>query len=243
MARIFVTGSAEGLGHATAATLIAAGHDVIVHVRSDARRPAVAALCDAGARVVVGDLAELAQTRAVADQANACGPIDVVVHNAGVYNSRGVLAVNVVAPYVLTAAIPRPRRLIYLSSGMHRGGRPVLDGMDWTGRRPTGSYSDSKLFVTAFAAAIARRWPDVISSAVDPGWVPTRMGGPSAPDDLRLGHVTQAWLATSDDPAATTSGGYWHHQRRQTPHPAVADRGFQDRLIDALAHATGVALP
>jgi NAD(P)-dependent dehydrogenase (short-subunit alcohol dehydrogenase family) len=104
--------------------------------------------------------------------------------------------VNVVAPYLLTALMQRPTRLIYLSSGMHRGGYASLEGMDWSGHTSTGSYSDSKLFVTALSAAVARRWPDVFSNIVDPGWVPTRMGGPNAPGDLRLGHLTQEWLAT-----------------------------------------------
>ncbi|MGE0808877.1 MAG: daunorubicin C-13 ketoreductase, partial [Burkholderiaceae bacterium] len=131
---------------------------------------------------------------------------------------------------------------IYLSSSMHRGGRASLAGMDWTGRTSTGSYSDSKLFVTALTMAVARLWPDVLSNAVDPGWVPTRMGGPSAPDDLRLGHLTQEWLATSDDPEALTSAGYWHHQRRQKPHPAVNDTRFQDSLLAELASATGTTL-
>ena len=110
-----------------------------------------------------------------------------------------MLPVNIVAPYVLTALIDRPQRLVYLSSGMHRGGRSDLADLDWSGLRGTGSYSDSKLFVTTLALAVAGLWPDVCSNAVDPGWVPTRMGGRQAPDDLRLGHVTQVWLATSDD--------------------------------------------
>lgn len=243
MARIFVTGSADGLGMAAAATLLAAGHGVVVHVRARSRLLAVRELEALGAATVIGDLADLAQTREVAAQVNALGPMDVVIHNAGVYEGPTVLAVNVVAPYVLTALIARPRRLLYLSSGMHRGGQPRLEGMDWTGRRITGSYSDSKLFVTTLAAAIARRWPDVVSNAVDPGWVPTRMGGPNAPDDLPLGHRTQEWLATSDAPEALTSGGLWHHQRRVAPHPSVDDHGFQDRLVATLAAATGVALP
>lgn len=200
-----------------------------------------------GAAAVVGDLADMQQTRGVADQVNAlgardaAGAMDAVIHNAGVYSGPAVLPVNVVAPYLLTALIPSPR-LIYLSSGMHRGGRPKLDGMDWSGQRASGSYSDSKLFVTALAAAVARLRVDVYSNAVDPGWVPTKMGGPNAPDDLRLGHLTQEWLATSDDPAALTSGGYWHHQRRTQPHPAVHDRRFQEDLLAALARATGVEL-
>jgi NAD(P)-dependent dehydrogenase (short-subunit alcohol dehydrogenase family) len=152
------------------------------------------------------------------------------------------MPVNVVAPYLLTALIDRPQRLVYLSSSDHYSGQPSLADVDWIGRR-AGSYPDSKLFVTTIAAAVARLWPDVYSNAVDPGWVPTRMGGPGAPDDLRLGHLTQEWLATSDDPDARTSSGYWHHQRRTEPHPAVHDESFQDALLDELIRHTDVRLP
>jgi len=240
--RVFVTGSADGLGHATAKTLLAQGHEVVVHVRSQARLSAVKELVDQGAVATIGDLSDLAQIRDLARQVNAIGPMDAIVHNAGILSGSQVLVVNVVAPYMLTALIQRPKRLIYLSSSMHKGGRASLAGMDWTGRASTGSYSDSKLFVTTLAAAVARRWPDVLSNAVDPGWVPTKMGGPSAPDDLTLGHVTQEWLATSDDAEALTSGGYWYHQRREQPHPAVNDPRFQDLLLAELARATGTTL-
>ena len=242
-ARVFITGSADGLGHAAAKTLLAQGHEVVVHVRSQARMSAVKELVNQGAVATIGDLSDLAQVRDLARQVNAIGPMDAVIHNAGVLSGSQVLVVNVVAPYLLTALIQRPKRLIYLSSSMHRGGRASLADMDWTGRTSTGSYSDSKLFVTALAAAVARRWPGVLSNAVDPGWVPTRMGGPGAPDDLRLGHVTQAWLATSIEPEALTSGGYWHHQRREQPHSAVNDTGFQDQLLAELARATNTVLP
>ncbi|GAB3396257.1 Rossmann-fold NAD(P)-binding domain-containing protein [Azotobacter armeniacus] len=241
-ARVFITGSADGLGHAAAKTLLAQGHDVVVHVRSQVRLPAVKELVDQGAVATIGDLSDLAQIRDLARQVNAIGRMDAVIHNAGVLSSAQLLVVNVVAPYLLTALIQRPQRLIYLSSSMHTGGHADLTGMDWSGRTSTGSYSDSKLFVTALAAAIARRWPDVFSNAVDPGWVPTKMGGPGAPDDLRLGHLTQEWLATSDDPEALTSGGYWHHQRRQQPNPAVDDIRFQDQLLAELARATDTTL-
>ena len=210
MARVFITGSADGLGRAAAQTLLQDGHEVVVHARNPNRLAAVGDLLHRGAEAVVGDLSDLEETRGIAGQVNRLGPMDAVIHNAGVISGTHVLPVNVVAPYLLTALIERPRRLIYLSSGMHRGGRPRLDGMDWSGQRTTGSYSDSKLFVTTLALAIARNWPHVLSNAVDPGWVPTKMGGPGAPDDLRLGHLTQEWLATSDDPEARTSGGYWH---------------------------------
>jgi NAD(P)-dependent dehydrogenase (short-subunit alcohol dehydrogenase family) len=199
-------------------------------------------LVDGGAEAVVGDLADLEETRSVADQVNRLARMDAVIHNAGVLSGQQVLPVNVVAPYLLTALIDRPERLVYLSSGMHRGGRASLSGIDWSGRRATGSYSDSKLFVTTLAVAVARIWTDVSSNAVDPGWVPTRMGGRGAPDDLRLGHLTQEWLATSDDPEARTSGGYWHHQRRVDPAPSVHDPRFQDELLEELARHTGAHL-
>ncbi len=242
MPRIFITGSAEGLGRAAAETLISGGYEVIVHARSTERLAAVEDLVGRGASGVVGDLADLNQTRDVADQVNQLGRVDAVIHNAGMLSGRTIMPVNVVAPYLLTALISRPQRLVYLSSGMHRGGRADVAGVDWSGQRGTGAYSDSKLLVTALAFAVARLWPDVYSNAVDPGWVPTRMGGRGAPDDLRLGHLTQEWLATSDQPEARTSGGYWFHQRRRSPHPAVRDTQFQDSLLASVARFTAVPL-
>lgn len=244
MARVFITGSADGLGRAAAKTLIEDGHEVVVHARNTERLAAARELVDRGAPAAIGDLSDLEQTRDVATQVNRHGRMDAVIHNAGVISGPHVMPVNVVAPYLLTALIDRPRRLIYLSSGMHRGGRARLTGMDWSGHRTTtGSYSDSKLFVTTLAVAVARIWPDVLTNAVDPGWVPTKMGGPGAPDDLRLGHLTQEWLATSDDPEARTSGGCWHHQRRAEPAPAVHDECFQDELLEALGRFTATSLP
>jgi NAD(P)-dependent dehydrogenase (short-subunit alcohol dehydrogenase family) len=238
--RVFITGSADGLGRATAQTLLENGHEIVVHARSTARLGAVQDLVDGGAAAVVGDLSDLEQTRDLARQVNAIGHMDAVIHNAGVLHSPDIFTVNVVAPYLLTVLIERPQRLVYLSSGMHRGGHAGL------GRLEPGTdnvtYSDSKLYLTALAAAVARLWPDVLSNAVDPCWVPTRMGGASAPDDLRLGHLTQEWLATSDDPAALTSGGYWFHQNREKPHHAARDERFQNALLDHLAGITGERL-
>jgi NAD(P)-dependent dehydrogenase (short-subunit alcohol dehydrogenase family) len=241
MARVFITGSADGLGRAAAQALLDDGHEVVVHARNGDRLTAVRDLVERGAGVVVGDLADLEQTRRIARDVNRLGRMDTVIHNAGVLTGPPVLPVNIVAPYLLTALIDRPQRLVYLSSSDHYSGQPSLDGVDWSGRRP-GSYQDSKLFVTTLAAAVARLWPDVFSNAVDPGWVPTRMGGPGAPDDLRLGHLTQEWLATSDDPDARTSDGYWYHQRRTEPHRAVHDETFQDALLDELARFTSTRL-
>jgi NAD(P)-dependent dehydrogenase (short-subunit alcohol dehydrogenase family) len=240
MTRILVTGSAEGLGRLAAESLLFAGHDVVVHARNRERAAGLRALIDRGAGLVVGDFTDRDAVRRVAAELNDAKALDVVIHNAGVWSGRAVMPVNVVAPYLLTALLRGPRRLVFLSSSSHYGGHPSLGRTDWRGLR-AGSYDDSKLFVTALAAAVARRRPHVLSNAVDPGWVPTRMGGPGAPDDLELGHATQEWLATSDDPEALTSGVYWYHRERREPHRAVNDRAFQDRLLQALAEETGTA--
>jgi NAD(P)-dependent dehydrogenase (short-subunit alcohol dehydrogenase family) len=255
MSRVFVTGSSTGLGRAAAGELLDVGHDVIVHARDQQRAGDLAELLERGADLVVGDLATRDQTRSVADQVNSLGAMDAVVHNAGVYIDRTrvetidghvhVLAVNVLAPYLLTAWMTRPGRLIYLSSGMHRDGERSLDDLDWTRRRWNGvqAYCDSKLLVTTLAMAVAARWPGTLANAVDPGWVPTRMGGPAAPDDLTLGRRTQIWLAASDQPAATVTGRYWYHQQPQPPATAVNDPQFQDELLERLADLTDIELP
>jgi len=254
MPRVFITGSTDGLGRAAARALIDEGHEVVLHARSRERASAVDDLAPRSAGVVVGDLASAVETRRIADQVNAIGRMDAVIHNAGAYATSGrsptpeghstILAVNTLAPYILTALIERPRRLVYLSSGMHRGGGASLRDIDWLERRWNASqaYSDSKLYVTALAFAVARCWPDVLSNAVDPGWVATKMGGPGAPDDFEMGYRTQTWLAVSDDPAAAVSGRYWHHRQPQRPAREVSDTRFQDQLSSKLAELTGVPL-
>jgi NAD(P)-dependent dehydrogenase (short-subunit alcohol dehydrogenase family) len=254
MARIFITGSTDGLGRAAARTLIEEGHHVIVHARSRERASALDDLASRSAGVIVGDLVSAVETRNVAAQVNAIGRMDAVIHNAGISSTKGrlptpeghatILAVNTLAPYMLTALIERPRRLVYLSSSMHRDGSSSLRDIDWNERRWNSSqaYSDSKLFVTALAFAVARRWPDVLSNAVDPGWVPTKMGGPGAPDDFDEGYLTQTWLAVSDDPAATVTGRYWHHRRPQMAAKNASDPALQDQLSAKLAELTGVSL-
>jgi NAD(P)-dependent dehydrogenase (short-subunit alcohol dehydrogenase family) len=225
-----------------AQTLLADGHDVVVHARNADRLKAMRDLRDRGAAAVVGDLTDLDETRRLADDVNGLGRMDAVIHNAGVYASPEVLPVNVVAPYLLTALLDRPERLIYLSSGLHYRGRARLADIDWSGYRTPGSYPDSKLFVTTLAMLVARTWPEVFSNAVDPGWVPTKMGGVGASDDLRLGHLTQEWLATSDDPEARSTGGYWYHQRLKEPHAMAHDQRFQDELLEDLVGFTTTRL-
>ncbi|MDQ0751826.1 NAD(P)-dependent dehydrogenase (short-subunit alcohol dehydrogenase family) [Streptomyces africanus] len=241
VSRILVTGSADGLGRAAAASLLSAGHDVVVHARNRERAAGLDALVTRGAHLVVGDFTDRDAVRRIAAELNDAKPLDAVIHNAGVWSGPAVMPVNIIAPYLLTALLRGPRRLVYLSSGSHFGGRPALAGVNWRGES-AGSYADSKLFVTTLAAAVARLRPGVLSNAVDPGWVPTKMGGPNAPDDLELGRQTQEWLASSDEPQALTTGGYWYHRRRQQPHRAVHDEAFQDNLLRTLTEEVGTVL-
>ncbi len=254
VSRIFITGSTDGLGRAAAGVLMGEGHDVVLHARTRERAAALSELAPDAGGVVIGDLASAAETRTIADEVNQIGRMDAVIHNAGVYlePSRATtadghaktLAVNTLAPYVLTALIDRPDRLIYLSSGLHYAAAGSLRDIDWTERQWNAgqAYAESKLHVIALALALARAWPDVLSNAVDPGWVPTKMGGPAATGDLELGYLTQTWLAVSNEAAATLSGGYWYHRQRQEPAPQARDPAFQEELMDRLAALTGVAL-
>jgi NAD(P)-dependent dehydrogenase (short-subunit alcohol dehydrogenase family) len=255
MALVFITGSTEGLGRAAAQSLLDQGHRVVLHARSADRAAALGELASRSKGVVLGDLQSDDETKRIADQVNAIGRMDAVIHNAGIYTQRNrsstpeghavTLAINTLAPYMLTALIERPARLVYLSSGLHRGGEGSLDDLDWQKRAwdSAKAYAESKLHVVALASALSRRWPGVLSNAVDPGWARTRMGGAGAPVDVETGQRTQTWLAVSDDPAAMVSGGYWHHLRQEQPAKEAADPEFQDRLIAKLGEMTGVELP
>ena len=91
MARIFITGSSDGLGLMAARFLVDQGHEVVLHGRNEGRsREALAAA--AGARgVVSGDLSTIAGARTLADEVNKLGRFDAVIHNAGIgYRERRV---------------------------------------------------------------------------------------------------------------------------------------------------------
>lgn len=255
MARIFITGSSDGLGLMAGRLLAEQGHTVVLHARNGTREADTRAAVPHAEAVLVGDVSTLAAMRDVADQANRLERFDAVIHNVALGDQERrrvetadglsrLWAVNVLAPYVLTALMHRPERLVYLSSGMHMGGDQSLKDPQWSTRRWNGSqaYADTKLHDVLLAFAVARRWPGVLSNAVNPGWVPTRMGGPSAPDDLDQAHRTQAWLAVGDDPEARVSGRYFYHLRRANTHPAADDPALQDRLLAYCRERSGVTL-
>jgi len=241
MARIFITGSADGLGQLAAQALIAQGHRVVLHARNEKRAQDALDKVPGAESVVTANLASVDETKQLAAKVNASGTFDSVIHNAGVYDAspEEIFAVNTLAPYVLTCLIKRPKRLIYLSSGMHLDGRSKLESFKTNVSQIT--YSDSKLHVLMLCLTVARRWPDVCANAVDPGWVPTKMGGKSAPDDLRKGFETQVWLAVSDERRANVSGRYFHHQTEHSYNPEAHDVGLQERFLGLCKEITGVS--
>ncbi|MDB6042917.1 MAG: short-chain dehydrogenase [Gammaproteobacteria bacterium] len=256
MARIFVTGSADGLGQMAARLMVDAKHRVVLHARNRQRAAEALAAVPRAETAVIGDLSSIQETRDVADQVNGLGTFDAIIHNAGIgYRERRrietvdglshVFAVNTLAPYILTALIHKPKRLVYLSSGMHRSGDPSLRDLTWEERPWNGSnaYADTKLHDVILAFAVARKWPDVLSNALEPGWVPTKMGGAGAPDDLDAAPRTQVWLATSDEPAARVTGQYFYHLKRRATDAAASNEAIQDRLLSECARLSGVPFP
>lgn len=243
MAKIFITGSADGLGQLAAKELIAQGHHVVLHARNEQRANEALTAVPGAEAVVTGDLLEIDQTRQLAVKVNSLGTFDAVIHNAGVYEApaNDIFLVNTIAPYLLTCLIERPSRLIYLSSGMHRQGRFHPDDFSIDTRKI--SYSDTKLHILLLCKAVARKWPHVYANAVDPGWVPTKMGGRGAPDDLKKGYETQVWLATSNDEQALVGGRYFHHQKESRSNPKADEIEAQEQFIKLCSELTGVKLP
>ena len=243
MARIFITGSADGLGQLAAKLLSNQGHQVVLHARNAERGDYAKQKVPGAEHVTLGDLSNMDETKNIAYEANALGPFDAVIHNAGVYRAspRDIFMVNTIAPYLLTCLIQKPKRLIYLSSSMHQQGRVNLENFNLDMRHT--SYSDSKLYVLMLSMAVARKWLDVYANAVDPGWVPTKMGGVGAPDDLQKGYETQTWLAVSNDSSAKVSGRYFYHQRESRYNSQAGDVTLQERFLSLCSDITGIPLP
>jgi NAD(P)-dependent dehydrogenase (short-subunit alcohol dehydrogenase family) len=255
MSRVLITGSADGLGKLAAQLLVNQGHRVVLHARNAKRTKEALAAVPGAETAVTGDLSDISETRAVAEQVNRLGRFDALIHNAAIgYRERKrigtrdglphVFATNTLAPYILTALIERPKRLIYVSSGLHRDVNASLDDMLWQKRQWQASeaYAETKFHDVLLAFAVARLWPDVFSNSLEPGWVPTKMGGPEAPDNLEEGYATQVWLAVSNNRRALVSGEYFYHRKRRAPSPATRVTATQDLLLSQCEKITGIRL-
>jgi NAD(P)-dependent dehydrogenase (short-subunit alcohol dehydrogenase family) len=251
MGRIFITGSVDGLGQLAANALVHRGHSVVLHARNPQRAKYGLARVPGAETVLIGDLSSMEETYNLALKVNKLGAFDAVIHNAGIYQVSEMevtkdglpllLAVNSIAPYILTCLIDKPKSLVYLSSGMHKQADPDLSSLDMD--RPKVSYSDSKLHNLILAMSVARQWPGVYANAVDPGWVPTKMGGPGAPDNLEKGYGTQVWLVSSSDDQSKVSGQYLRHKKQDRYLRQADDVSLQDKFLSFCETKTGIKFP
>jgi NAD(P)-dependent dehydrogenase (short-subunit alcohol dehydrogenase family) len=243
MSKIFITGSADGLGRLTAKALIDQGHEVVIHARNEKRGREALDKIPGAKDVLTADLSDMEETKKLASEVNALGRFDVVIHNAGVYrvSAQELFAVNTLAPYILTCKIVKPDRLIYLSSDLHQSGHAKLESFKTGINRLT--YSDTKLHILMLCKVVARKWPNVYANALNPGWVPTKMGGPGAPDNLESGYRTQVWLAVSNDENAKVSDRYFYHMKETHSKPEADDLKLQERFIALCEDITGILFP
>ena len=240
MAKIFITGSTDGLGLLAAKDLIKMGHDVYLHARNEERKAEVLKALSTAKDVFVADFTDVQQIIQLATTVNQAGKFDAIIHNAGVYSAAGkaIFTVNVLAPYILSCLIEKPQRLIYVSSDMHLGGQAKLETLK--NKLNNITYSDSKLYLLMLYKAFASRWPSIYANALHPGWVPTKMGGKGAPDNLQKGYETQVWLASSDEKEALVTGKYFFHKKQSRYHQDADHLIFQEQLIALCAEMTGV---
>lgn len=254
-ARILVTGSSDGIGAAIADALVTRGMDVVRHARNVERAEQCRYRAGAPIEVVIGDYASLESTKSLAAQITALGPFDVIVHNAGwasggeerpvtVDGMEQTLQVNALAPYVLTASVPLPRRLVFLSSDSIRNAHLDLSDLQHERSWDAGSaYADSKLALTAFVLHAARRFPQVVINAVHPGWVRSKMSDDTAPLSLEQGADTSVWLACSQDPAEQVSGFMFHDRAPVRYNEQAHDTAVQDAVVRAFEQLSAIRLP
>jgi short-subunit dehydrogenase len=239
VAKIFITGSSDGIGFEAARLLLEDGHEVVLHARNQKRAEELQTKLLNPCKVLIADLNNLDEVKSLAIDVNNIGKFDTIIHNAGVYQSSNqeIFKVNVLAPYILTALIELPKRVIYIGSNMHPQGvidienLSIENGVD---------YSTSKLMILMFSLALARKYKDVLISTVDPGWVKTKMANYNAPDSLLDGSQTQVWLASTGD--VTYSGKYYYHLKESNYSLKADDIDMQEQLIKKYEQITDICL-
>ncbi|KAL3459016.1 hypothetical protein BJX64DRAFT_301621 [Aspergillus heterothallicus] len=260
MPRIFITGSTDGIGLATAKLLISRGNTVVLHARNSTRAEQTRSIVPDAAGILTGDLSSIAETKNLAAEANKLareklgGPFDTIIHNAGIgYGATSstritedgisaVFAVNSLAPYVLTCLLGRPERggrVLFMSSDSHYGGDGSLRNVT-----RSHSYGDSKLHDVMLANAFARRWEGVQVVSMHPGWVRTKMGGSMAPggEDVPA-KVLAEWAVGKGEFANLRSGAFFTTSGEERAHSGAGNVEKQEELLRICKEASGVSVP
>jgi NAD(P)-dependent dehydrogenase (short-subunit alcohol dehydrogenase family) len=258
MGTILVTGATDGLGKALAARLADQGETVLVHARSEGRgREALADLQRDGRdlRLHVGDLASLAQVRALADGVLASHDrLDVLVNNAGIgsatpgdgrrveshdgYELR--FAVNYLAGFVLARrlrerlAASAPARIVNVASA----GQMAIDFDDVMlehGYDGTRAYCQSKLaqVMHAFDLAVELDGDGVTATALHPAtYMPTKIvvgAGVTPMSSLEQG-LEATWRLVADPALDGVTGAYFNGTREAPADAQAYDAGARARL-------------
>ena len=220
-----VTGANRGLGLETSRQLLAKGLTVVMAGRDvdalDRARSGLDVKALARAVVVpmdVVDAKSIAAAHAIVRE--QVGAVDVLVNNAAVLlfenedvlsippsGYRDTFATNVFGVIEVCRA--------FVPNMAQRGYGRIVNVSSGAGQLATMStyapaYSMSKAALNAFTRILAStyRGSGILANAVDPGWVRTDMGGPSAPRSPQQGADTIVWLATLPDDGPT--GGFFH---------------------------------
>jgi NAD(P)-dependent dehydrogenase (short-subunit alcohol dehydrogenase family) len=201
MKKALITGGARGIGREVARELARRGMHVLLGVRDLARGREAAADMGHGAEAVELDVAS--PTSIEAGARRLVGPVDLLVHNAGLYQQSPaeLWPVNVRGPILLTRALEgklaADARIVNVTSGLgrlssqpkklqERLADPTLT-IDDLLALPPAAYGPSKAVLNAFTRLLAEAWPGRVVNSVSPGWVKTEMGGPGAPREIAEG--------------------------------------------------------
>lgn len=237
MSKIFITGSSDGIGLQTAKELIKLGHEVVLHARNEKKAIELKSHLKNSNKILVGDLTSIYETKQLANEINSLGNFDTIIHNAGVFKNdkSEIFKVNVLAPYILTACVKKPKKIIYIGSNMHPQGVVDLDNLSIENGV---DYSTSKLLLSIFSLALSKKWKNVLVNTVDPGWVKTKMANYEAPDSLEDGSNTQVWLTSHK--SFKDTGKYFHHLKEIRYCDIVYDEEIQKSLIEKIEKITNI---